>query len=358
MSERIWPTRIDGGAYPEGHVQGIAVDQKKGFVYYSFTTNLVKTDLLGNVIGIVDGLLGHLGCIDFNPEDGRVYGSLEYKQDSIVQSIYRKKGKGEITHNAFYVAIFDVDKLTRPGMNAERDGIMTAVYLADVVEDFEGVGEGGKPHRYGCSGIDGTAFGPVFGAPATSPRMLMIAYGIYDDTARSDNDHQIILQYDWREFGKYEAPLCQDRPHRRGPRADARYFAFTGNTRWGVQNLCYDAGTRNWMMFVYRGKKPQYPNYALYLINAAKPAVKAPLAGLGGEVGLLLTQADAGILHEASGVRGFEMDFGQFGVHALGERLFYISHRYFLEEPHREGVMLHLTRYTGEGDTGFEEIEA
>ena len=54
MDAYQYPTRIDGGAYPEGHVQGIAVDQKKGFVYYSFTTSLVKTDLLGNIIGTVD----------------------------------------------------------------------------------------------------------------------------------------------------------------------------------------------------------------------------------------------------------------------------------------------------------------
>ena len=356
MDAYQYPTRIDGGAYPEGHVQGIAVDQKKGFVYYSFTTSLVKTDLLGNIIGTVDGLLGHLGCIDFNPEDGRVYGSLEYKQDVIVQSIYERKGKAGMPQNAFYIAVFDVDKLTRVGMSAEADGMMRAVYLADVVEDFEGEGLDGHPHRYGCSGIDGTALGPVFGAAADSPRMLMVAYGIYGDTQRRDNDHQVILQYDWREFGSYEAPLDQDAPHRNGPRAAARYFAFTGNTRWGVQNLCYDATTRNWMMFVYRGQKPQYPNYALYIIDGKRPARKAPLKGLDGEEGLLLTQADIGVLHEESGVRGFDMDFGQFGVHALGDGLFYTSHRYFLEEPHREGVKLHLCRYTGEGNTGFEEI--
>ena len=62
------PSMIDGGAWRGGHVQGIAVDTKKGFVYYSFTTVLVKTDLQGCVIGSVKGLVGHLGCIDFNVE--------------------------------------------------------------------------------------------------------------------------------------------------------------------------------------------------------------------------------------------------------------------------------------------------
>ena len=67
------PRGIDGGKWNSGHVQGIAVDVKKGFVYYSFTTVLAKTDLLGNLIGYAGGLVGHLGCIDINPEDGKVY---------------------------------------------------------------------------------------------------------------------------------------------------------------------------------------------------------------------------------------------------------------------------------------------
>ena len=62
--EHRYPKKIEAGSYPEGHVQGIAVDKKQGFVYYSFTTSLIKTDLLGNLIGSAEGLTGHLGCID------------------------------------------------------------------------------------------------------------------------------------------------------------------------------------------------------------------------------------------------------------------------------------------------------
>ena len=70
------PRFIDSGFWNTGHCQGIAVDLEKGFVYYSFTTMLIKTDLQGRLVGTVSGLLGHLGCIDFCEGDGRVYGSL------------------------------------------------------------------------------------------------------------------------------------------------------------------------------------------------------------------------------------------------------------------------------------------
>ena len=86
------PRDIDAGEWSEGHVQGIALDTERKYMYYSFTTVLVKTDLEGNLIGTVSGLTGHLGCISFNDEDGRVYGSIEYKHDVIGQNIMKRKG--------------------------------------------------------------------------------------------------------------------------------------------------------------------------------------------------------------------------------------------------------------------------
>ena len=70
-------------------------------------------------------------------------------------------------------------------------------------------------HRYGCSGIDGVSFGPSSATPtarASSP----VAYGIYANTARSDNDHQVLLQYDITDWARYERPLTEAAPHR-GP---------------------------------------------------------------------------------------------------------------------------------------------
>lgn len=51
-------------------------------------------------------------------------------------------------------------------MSAEKDNIIHTVYLKEVADDYKAtVRNKGKQveHRYGCSGIDGIAFGPQFG---------------------------------------------------------------------------------------------------------------------------------------------------------------------------------------------------
>lgn len=351
------PLEIDGGKWDGGHVQGVALDTAGKYVYYAFTTVLVKTDLEGRLIGTVTGLLGHLGCIDFNDEDGRVYGSLELKHDSIGQGIMKRTGQSIAEEDSFYIAIFDVDKIDRVGMDAERDGVMTAVYLADVVEDYNATDACGKAHRYGCSGIDGTGFGPIPGSPAGSPDRLLVAYGIYGEIDRTDNDHQVLLSFDWRRFGEYARPLVQGEPHHSGPRAENRYFLYTGNTTWGVQNLEYDPSTGDWCVAVYLGKKPQFPNYPMYIIDGHVPPHEEELRGRGGERGLVLSLKQEGVCHEASGVWGLTFKLGQTGIHAFRDGLFYISHNGRTPEPERlHTCVLRLYRRVPGDPVGFEQI--
>ena len=61
MDMTKFPATLYTGAYPSGHIQGIAVDPIKGFVYCSYTQLLVKLDLQGNLVGSCEGLTGHLG---------------------------------------------------------------------------------------------------------------------------------------------------------------------------------------------------------------------------------------------------------------------------------------------------------
>ncbi len=332
MSDRTYsvpcvgmPARIHSGFFREGHVQGIAIDRAARCVYYSLTTVLLKTDYAGNPLGSVKGIVGHLGCITFDPVRRRVYGSLELKHDAIGQGIMARTGKALAEEDAFYCVSFDGDRMDRMEMDAEADGIMKALYLPAVARDYAATDEvSGARHRYGCSGIDGTALGPVPGAGGDSPHKLMIAYGIYSDTARTDNDHQVILQYDPATVEALGAPLSQVAPHHIGAEAEATYFVYTGNTTYGVQNLEYDPTTETYLACVYPGAKPAFVNHPLFFIDARKAPVAKALSGRGGEVGLVLSPARP---HPSVDVRGgHSFPYGSTGVCALGDGLYAFSH--------------------------------
>ena len=323
------PKSIDVGMWDSCHIQGITMDTKKEYIYYSFTTLLVKADLTGKVIGYVDGLTGHLGCIDFNDEDGKVYGSLEYKHDAIGKGIANKLGVELAKENAFYIAVFDVDKIDRLGMDAEKDGVMRAVYLPEVVADYEGTGENGKPHHYACSGIDGTAFGPAFGSGKNGESILAVCYGIYKDLDRTDNDYQVIRRYDWRSFDAVAQPLSQGKPHHSGILSEECYHLYTGNTDWGVQNLEYDPYTGDWLVAVYKGKKECFPNYPMFVIDGSVAPKEEILRGISPEeTGKVLTLKKTPLLHKESGVYGRSFPYGSTGMHALGNGYYYFSEPY------------------------------
>jgi hypothetical protein len=353
------PLTQNGGTWKAGHVQGVAIDVKGGYVYYSFTTLLAKYDFSGKLIGTLVGWTGHLGDLDFNPADGKVYGSLEYKEDK-----------------AFYIAVIDVARLNRVGVEASKSELFRTVYLPEVVKDYsadlngDGVFEGddGKfkgdvvaspDHRYDASGIDGVSFGPAFGR-TDGKHYLTVAYGIYGATTRTDNDQQVLLQYDVADWGRYASPLTEDAPHHNGPATvDAKVFVRTGNTRYGVQNLAYDAASKRWFMGVYLGQKPNWPNYGLYAFDAAAKPKTGDLigvrAGQGWEQGALVPLADDGLKDPATGVRGWNQK-ADVGLQPVGERLFYVAVN--TKTPDGQTADLTLNRWTGDVSKPFVPVTA
>lgn len=344
--EQLIPKRICSGYLQEGHVQGIAIDIANGHVYFSFTTLLLKTDLLGRPLGSVKNFIGHLGCITMDAKRGRVYGSLELKHDAIGVGITQRTGKTLGCEDAFYLVSFDCARIDRMEMDAETDGVMQAVYLQDVATDYLQTDEiSGHPHRYGCSGIDGIALGPCFGG---GEEKIMVAYGIYRDVERQDNDHQVILQLDPSAVEQYGHPLSQIAPHHSGPTcAEKRYFFRTGNTTYGIQNLEYDPHTKLWLLAVYPGKKNAYSNFPMYAIDGAIAPVLAPLAGRDGQRGLLLTSArlgepDTSIPH----LFGCRFPYGQTGMASLGNGMFCFSVPSSIPEEGRFASTLVIYRFT------------
>ena len=105
---------IKFGGMKTGHIQGIATDKDRKYMYYSFTTSLVKTDMQGNIVGSVMGLCGHLGCIAYNYDDGRVYGSLEFKHDVIGQGVLNivNGGEGrEVDTSCVFISAYTLNKV-------------------------------------------------------------------------------------------------------------------------------------------------------------------------------------------------------------------------------------------------------
>lgn len=347
------PSTQNGGTWASGHVQGIAVDVERGHVYYSFTDLLAKYDFSGRLIGTLVGWSGHLGDLDFNPDDGKLYGSLEYKADQ-----------------AFYIAVIDVDRIDRVGVSADGTDILRTVYLPEVAADytadldgngrFDGNVAATPDHRYGCSGIDGVGFGPAFGRVDGS-RLLTVAYGIYGNTAREDNDHQVLLQYDIQGWDALARPLDEAAPHYSGPRAPhGKYFVRTGNTTYGVQTLAYDGASQRWFMGVYPGKKPSFPNYGLFAIDARAAPRLDDLVGVpardgdGWERGPLLALADEGLKDEASGVRGWHQK-ADVGFQPVGRGLFYLAFNSGAKGA--QTAEINLTRWTGNVDAPFTRVD-
>ncbi len=345
----LLPDSIPVAVCRKFHIQGLAMDKAHRYFYLSYTTQLVKFDLKGNVIGSVSGLLGHLGCIAYNAQDGKVYGSLEYKNDEIGRNIIDKSIGHRESATQFYIAVFDVDKINRIGMDGLRDSIMRTICLPTVKKLYEGtttVNDVSHKHIYGCSGIDGITFGPRFGK-RVGRTYLTVALGIYGDVQRTDNDYQVLLQYPWPSAMRYARPLNLNHMHTSGPKKPvATYFAYTGNTTYGVQNLEYDSYSDQWFMAVYKGTKKQFPNYQLFAIDNRVSPHRGILIGHGGERGRIVQLSRKGMHDTASGIYGWNFPYGSMGMQAMGDGEFY-----FLHPTNKQGYSGWLELYRYEPDT-------
>ena len=148
---------------------------------------------------------------------------------------------------------------------------------------------------------------------------LLVAYGIYSELERNDNDYQVLLSYAPEVLKNYEAVLTADNIHASGPAfCENKYFVYTGNTNFGIQNLEYDSYTGDIFASVYTGKKPQFPNYDMFVIKGRQTPELKELTGYRGEQG------------------------------------FYFSENHDTKQYHESNICLY--RYTGECPAGFEKL--
>lgn len=357
------PLRLPDSVFVGGqmmHVQGLALDKEKECMYFSFTSRFIKTDLQGKILASIDRIQGHLGAMTFNPEDRKVYASLECKDDEIGSEISRKLAveavrKGE---SVFYLAIIDVDKLNEIGVNPESNDVLKTVCIKEACKDYaDTVIVDGKalPHRFGCSGIDGVAIAPKPGK-RRGKKYVYVGYGVYSDLTRDDNNHQVLLRYDLGCLSRHARAVEFGTLHKEGPSSPAdKYFIYTGNTNYGVQNMAYDGHTGSLFMAVYKGKKKEFPNYNLFTADLSLKPVSAKLSGVP-YVGKqkILRLKEEGAKDEGTGIRGWRFKWGSTGICPVGDGLWYISENAKNPVTKEQECTARLYRWTGKESRPFE----
>lgn len=334
----------------KNHVQGIAYDSQADLMYLSFTTSFLKTDMEGNVIASIDRIQGHLGAMTFNPVDRKVYASLECKDDVIGQGL-SDFAKGR---SMFYIAIIDVDKVTSMGMDSENNEAFKIVCVKEATRDYHvtGFGSDGREyeHLYGCSGIDGVTIAPKLGKKG-GKEYLYVAYGIYGDVLRDDNDYQVLLRYDIKDLNEYAGVVKFGDFYDKGPKKPLdKTFVFTGNTNWGVQNLAYDKASGKMIMAVYKGKKERFANHGMYMFDITAKPVKRSLEGVDYD-----TSKHPVIGTSANPVLGARFKYGTTGMCPLGNGLFYFSENGKDPDSGIQYSRVRLYRWTGDPGHPFEK---
>ena len=108
-------------------------------------------------------------------------------------------------------------------------------------------------------------------------------------------------------------------------------------------------------MIVYQGQKEQFPNNPIYLVDGSVPACEKnlPVYGAAYQEGLrgdmLTFRADAGILHQASGVWGIPTmpRVADTGFISLGNDLFYVAQSGKMNgKQYGYAILMHLDRET------------
>ena len=310
----ILPLSLSSGSWDVRHCQGMAIDTHKGYVYYSYTNTFVKCDLEGNVMGTITGIQGHLGDICFNENDGKVYCS------------YNPSGK-----KALYTAIVDVDNLNEIGLKALECGLIRTVHLKEVYKDFSAkvqVGEKVFSRKYGVSGTDGVCFGPSFSTGKGN--YFTVACGLTPQTNRSDNNYQILIQYNVKNWwDHYSRPLSFTEFHHNGPdKHNGKFFIYTGNTNYGVQTMTYFRELNVWMLNVYPTTKSTFKKYNMYIVDGDVKPRKEILKGqpTQDDEQYVLSLYQDGEFDKKTGIYGWYASLGNKGMTYISDGLFYIIH--------------------------------
>lgn len=320
----LYPLSLTGGNCEVKHCQGIAVDKKNEYIYFSYTSQIIKCNFEGEIVGSVTGFGGHLGDITFNEEDGMIY-----------------CGHYLPGRTSMGIVIFNASKITKVGMKPTEDIVRTVTLKEpkeyhDASVTFEkkdketgDITKTSYSHRYGVSGIDGVTFGPDF-MKRSGKQYLTVACGIYSEPQRSDNNYQILLQYDVTDWWKKYAKPYSMKAHTSGPeKCNGKYFVYTGNTSFGVQTMEYFDELNIWILNCYAGEKEEFENFNVFTIDGDVMPVYKKLKGQPKtDKQYVLSLYQDGKHDIKNDIYGWHTKYGVQGIAYMGDGLFYITRPY------------------------------
>lgn len=114
-------------------------------------------------------------------------------------------------------------------------------------------------------------------------------------------------------------------------------------------------------MAVYKGKKPQYPNYTLFAVSVNQKPFKAALKGGRDSAKRLQLRLVEPMepyfinpsVDEATGITGWRFKWGSCGLCPLGDGRWYIAENARDKETKKESCNARLYRWTGTPDGPF-----
>jgi hypothetical protein len=199
-------------------MQGFTLGE--GFMYWSFTDSVIKTDFDGNILCSADIIGGHLGDCDYC--NGKIYAS--YLKNSL-------PGHPWEDWTGFKIYVFDASDLA----------VLNIINL-DICDYYKSITCTEDDTR-GFQGIDGVTIAPE---PVGGNERLFVACALYTNEKYSN---QIILQFDLD--GKYET----------------EYHIPIGNTVFGIQNFDYDAENKEFWFTTYGSSQPYQAKEVLYCVS-------------------------------------------------------------------------------------------
>ncbi|MBQ1954231.1 MAG: hypothetical protein II350_00700, partial [Clostridia bacterium] len=172
---------------------------------------------------------------------------------------------------------------------------------------------------------------------SNAPLRMFVAYGIYGDVNRTDNDDQILLSFDPETVKNSAFTLCQEDPHNKGIICEEKIFIKTGNTNYGIQNLEYDSSTDSFFAAVYPGHKPQFSNPPMFVF----PRKQTPK---------ILEENNVRL---TGMINSFTFPLGSTGLASLGNGEFLVSESYKTDSC--DAGKISRYKFTGISSEGFEK---